>query len=89
MAFHAACGMHPPAGWRRLFFTDPLRGRWTRLSREGSAGTHFRSYQSCLCVQRRHHCPWAGPRSWAEEWAQVGLMGSWGLVAVAGLGDSS
>ena len=26
---------------------------------------------------------------WAEEWATVGVMGSWGLVAVAGLGNSS
>ena len=28
-------------------------------------------------------------RSWAEEWAWVGVTGSWGPVAVAGLGDSS
>ena len=78
----------PPAGWRRLFSTDSLRGWWTRPSREGSARTHFRSSQSCVWVQRRHHRPWAGPRSWAEEWAWVGVMGSSGLVAVAGLGDS-
>ena len=25
MASHAACGINPPAGWRRLFSTDPLR----------------------------------------------------------------
>ena len=81
---------HPPP--RRLelaVLDDPLRGRWTRPSREGSVRTHFRSSQSCVWVQRCHHCPWAGPRSWAEEWAWVGVMGSWGLVAVAGLGDSS
>ena len=30
-----------------------------------------------------------GPRSRAEEWAWVGVMESWGLVAVAGLEDSS
>ena len=30
-----------------------------------------------------------GARSWAEEWAWVGVMGPWGLVVVAGLGDSS
>ena len=40
-------------------------------------------------VQRCHHCPWAGPRSWAEEWAWVGVMRSWGLVAVPCLADSS
>ena len=28
-------------------------------------------------------------RSWAEQWAWVGVTGSWGPVAVAGLGDSS
>ena len=89
MASHAACGIHPPAGLRRLFSTDPLRGRWNRPSREGSVRTHFRSSESCVWVQRCHHCPWAGPRSWAEEWARVGVMGSWGLVAVAGLGNSS
>ena len=85
------CGLRhsPPAGWRRQFSTDPLRGRWTRPSREGSARDHVRSFQSCVWVQRRHHCPWAGPRFWAEEWAWVGVTGSWGLVAVAGLGDSS
>ena len=85
------CGLrHPtPRLWGRLFSNDPLRGRWTGPSREGSARTHFLSTQSCVWVQRRHHCPWAGPRSWVEEWAWVGGMGSWGLVAVAGLGDSS
>ena len=36
MASHAACGIHPPAGRRRQFSTDLLRGRWTRPSREGS-----------------------------------------------------
>ena len=82
-------GIHPAASWRQQFSTDPLRGRWTRPSREGSPHAHFRSFQSCVWVQRRHRCPWAAPRSWAEEWAWVGLMGSWGLVAVAGLGDSS
>ena len=30
MASHAACGIQPPAGRRRQFSTDPLRGRWTR-----------------------------------------------------------
>ena len=89
MASHAACGIHPPAGWRRQFSTDPLRGRWTRPSREGSAQGHFRGSQSCVRVQRRNHCLWAGPRSWAEEWAWVGMTGIWGLVAVAGLEDSS
>ena len=35
---------HPaPAGRRRQFSTDPLRGRWTRPSREGSPRAHFRS----------------------------------------------
>ena len=86
---HAACGIHPPAGWRRQFSTDTLRGRLTRPAREGSARAHFRSSQSCVWVERRDHCTWAGLRSWAEEWAWVGVMGSWGLVAVAGLGDSS
>ena len=89
MASHAACGIHPPAGWRRLFSYAPLRGLWTRPSREDSARTHFRSSQSCVWVQRRHRCPWAGPRSWVEEWAWVGVMGSWGLGALAVLGDSS
>ena len=89
MASHAACGIHPPAGWRWQFSTDPLRGRWTRPSREGSVRAHFRSSQSCVWVQRHHHCPRAGPRSWAEEWAWAGVMGSRGLVAVAGSGDSS
>ena len=89
MASHAACGIHPPAGRRRQFSTDPLRGRWTRPSREGSPRAHFRSSQSCVWVQRYHHCSWAGLRSWAEEWAWVGVMGSWGPAAVAGLGDSS
>ena len=45
------CGLRhpaPPAGWRRQFSTDPLRGRWTRPSREGSARVHFRSSQSCV-----------------------------------------
>ena len=32
---------------------------------------------------------WAGLRSSAEEWAWVGVTGSWGPAAVAGLGDSS
>ena len=89
MASDAACGIHPPAGWRWLFSTDPLRSRWTRPSRDSSVRTHFRSSQSCVWVQRCHHCPWAGPRSWAEEWAWVGVMGSWGLVVVEGPGDSS
>ena len=89
MASHAACGIHPPASWRQQFSTDPLRGRWTRPSKEGSARAHFRSSQSCVWVQCRHHCPWARTRSQAEEWAWVGVMGSWGLTAVVGLGDSS
>ena len=89
MASHAACGIHPPAGWRRLFSTSPLRGRWTRPSSEGSAWTHFRSSQSYVWLQHCHHCPWAGPRSGAEEWAWVCVMSWWGLVAVAGLWDSS
>ena len=46
----------------------------------------FRSSQSCLWV---HHCPWAGPWLWAEEWMWVGVVESWGLVAVAGPGESS
>ena len=89
MASHAACGIHSPAGRRWQFSTDPLRGQWTRHSREGSARAHFRSSQSCVWVQRCHHCRWAGPRSWAEEWAWVVVSGSWGLVTVAGLGNSS
>ena len=88
IVFHAACGIHPPADRRRQFSTDPLRGPWTRPSRESSPRVHFRSSQSCMWVQRCHHCHWAGPRSWAEEWAWVGVTGSWGPVAVAGLGDS-
>ena len=75
MASDAACGIHPPAGRRRQFSTDPLRGRWTRPSREGSPRAHFRRSQSCVWVQRCHHCPWAGLRSWAEEWAWVGVTG--------------
>ena len=31
----------------------------------------------------------AGLRSWAEEWAWVGVTGSWGPAAAAGVGDSS
>ena len=81
------CGLRPPP--RRQFSTDPLRGRWTRPSREGSPRAHFRSSQSCTWVQRCQYCPWAGLRSWAEEWAWVSVTGSWGPVAVAGLGDSS
>ena len=46
----------------RQFSTDPLRGRWTRPSREGSPRAHFRSSQRCVWVQRCHHCPWAGPK---------------------------
>ena len=85
------CGLRhpPPAGRRRQFSTDPLRGRWTRPSGEGSPRAHFRSSQSCVWVKRCHHCPWAGPRSLAEEWAWVGVTGSWGPVAVAGLGNFS
>ena len=67
MASYAACGIHPLAGWGPQFSTNPLRGRWTRPSREGSARAHLRSFQSFVWVQRCHHCPWAGPRSWAEE----------------------
>ena len=89
MASLAACGILPPASWRRQFSTDPLRGLWTRPSREGSARAYFSISQSCVWVQRCHHCPWAGPRSWAEDWACMGVTGSWGLVAVDGLGDSS
>ena len=71
------CGLqHPPP-------------RWTRPSREGSPRAHFRSSQSCVWVQRCHHCSWAGLRSWAEEWAWVGVTWSWGPAAVVGLGDSS
>ena len=77
MASHAACGIHPHAGRRRQFSTDPLRGRWTRPLREGSPRAHFRSSQSCVRVQRCHHCPWAGLWSWAEEWAWLGVTGSW------------
>ena len=88
MASDAACRIQPPAGWRRRFSADPLRGRWTRPSREGSARAHFRSSRSCVWVQRCHDCPWAGPWPWAEEWAWVGVMWFRGLVAVAGLGDS-
>ena len=89
MASLAAWGTHPLAGWRRQFSTDPLRGRWTRPLREGSARAHFRSSKSCVWVQRCHHYPWVGPRSWAEEWAWVRVTGSWALVAVVGLGDSA
>ena len=60
MASHAACGIHPPAGLRRQFSADTLRGRRTRPSREGSVRANFRSSQSCVWVQRCHHCPWAG-----------------------------
>ena len=65
-----------PAGWRRRFSADPLRSRWTRPSREGAARAHFCSSQSCVWVQHRHRCPWAGPLPWAEEWAWVGVMWS-------------
>ena len=45
--------------------------------------------QRCVWVQRCHHCPWAGPWPCSEEWAWVGVMGLWGLVAVPGLENSS
>ena len=83
------CGLrHPPPRQLEVAVLHRPRNR-TRPSREGSVWTHFCSSESCVWVQRCHHCPWAGPRSWAEEWAWVGVMGLWGLVAVAGLGDSS
>ena len=85
------CGLrHPPP--RRLevaVFHRPLAGPVEQALEEGSVWTHFRSSQSCVWVQRCHHCPWAGPRSWAAEWAWVGVVGFWGLVVVAGIGDSS
>ena len=84
MASHAACGIHPPASWRRRFSADPLQAGWTRLSREGSARAHFRSSQSCVWVKHRHHCPWAGPWPWAEERAWVGVIGV--IVGTAGGG---
>ena len=70
------CLWHPtPAGLRRLFSTDPFRGRWTRRSKEGSARADYRSSQSCLWVQRCHHCPWAGPWPRAEDQAWLGAVG--------------
>ena len=41
--FPCGRGIHHPAGWRRRFSADPLRGRRTRPAREGSARAHFRS----------------------------------------------
>ena len=67
----------------------PLAGPMDQALEGGLPRAHFRSSQSCVWVQRCHHCPWVGLRSWAEEWAWVGVTGSWGPVAVAGLGDSS
>ena len=81
---------HPPP--RRLeaaVLHQPLAGPVARPSGKGSARAHFCSSQSCVWVQRHHHWPRAGPWPWAEEWAWVGVMWSFGLVAVAGMGDSS
>ena len=69
MASNRTSGIHPPAGWRRQFSTDPLRGRWTRPSVEGSARAGLRSSQGCVSVQRYQHCPWAGQWPWAVELA--------------------
>ena len=79
------CGLRHPTPRRpeAAVLHRPLAGPVDQALREGSPRAHFRSSQSCVWVQRCHHCPWAGPRSWAEEWAWVGVTGSWGP------GDSS
>ena len=59
MFSHAACGIHPPAGGRRQFSTDPLWGRWTRPPREGSVQANFCSSQSSVWVHRCNHYSWA------------------------------
>ena len=63
MASHAACGMHPPpAGWRRQFSTDPLRGWWTRPSREGSVGPTFAAPRAACGCSAATTVPERGPR---------------------------
>ena len=75
------CGLrHPPPRWPEAAVLHlPLAGPTDQALEGGlSPGlAHFRSSQSCVWVQRCNHCPWAGLRSWAEEWAWVGVTGSW------------
>ena len=79
----------PPRRPEAAVLRRPLAGLFDQVFEGGLCPAHFRSSQSCVWVERCHHCPWAGPWAWAEEWALVGVMGSWGLVAVAGLGGYS
>ena len=60
MAPHAACGIHPPAGWSPHLSANSLQGRPTRPSRKSFAQTQFRSSHCCLWVQRCHHDQRAG-----------------------------
>ena len=85
------CGLRHPSP-RRLeaaVLHQPLAGPVDQALEGGLCPGPLSQLPELRVGPRRHHCPWAGPRSWAEEWAWVGVMGSWGLVAVAGLGDSS
>ena len=89
MASHAASGVHPPPAGGGSSQPTPCGAGGKSLSRYGSARAHFCSSESCVWVQRCHRCPWAGLWPWAEELAWVGELGMWGLVAVAGPGESS
>ena len=73
----------PPAGWWRQFSTDPLRGRWTRPSRGGSARAHFCSSRSCLSVQRCHRCPVGGA---VDFGGGVDVGGCGGVIGTGGGG---
>ena len=66
MASHAACGIHP------------LRGRWTRPSREGSPRAHFRSSQSSVWVQRCFTVPGRGRGLGRRSGGYDGVVGTGG-----------
>ena len=67
-----------------------LRGRRTRPWREGSAQPHFRSFNSCVWVQRCHHAPRAGSLALfvgmgVGVGARGGVMGTGGGGGPAGI----
>ena len=72
------CGLrHPPP--RRLeeaVLHRPLAGLVDQALEGGLCPDLLSQLPELRLVQRRHHCPLAGLRSWAEEWAWVGVMGS-------------
>ena len=102
MAFPAACGIHPDAGWRRQFLNDPLRGRLTRPSRALPGPTFAAPKAACgssaatTVPGRGHVLGWRSGLGWvwwgSGTWWRWRVRGSprspvpWGCVGSGGVG---